>query len=51
VRTTKVLPWFVKRWILFRRDAVCPELYHLAQDDGSSDDSDGKTYYTDRKRE
>lgn len=24
---TKVLPWWFKRWVLFRKDATCPELY------------------------
>ncbi|KAL1953441.1 hypothetical protein VTO42DRAFT_2819 [Malbranchea cinnamomea] len=33
---TKVLPWFFKRYILWRKDAVCPELYHL---DSSRDNS------------
>ncbi|QVM11100.1 hypothetical protein D8B26_005751 [Coccidioides posadasii str. Silveira] len=26
---TKVLPWWFKRYILMRKHAVCPELYHL----------------------
>ncbi|KAK2778110.1 hypothetical protein FQN53_001877 [Emmonsiellopsis sp. PD_33] len=24
-----VLPWWIRRYILFRKNAVCPELYHL----------------------
>lgn len=24
-----VLPWWIRRYIFFRRNAVCPELYHL----------------------
>ena len=25
---TKVLPWWIKRWVLFRKVGPCPELYH-----------------------
>lgn len=28
---TKVLPWWIRRYIFRRKDAVCPELYHPAQ--------------------
>ena len=34
---TQVLPWWIKRWILFRKDAVCPELYKFESEDDSSD--------------
>ncbi|OXV07360.1 hypothetical protein Egran_04877 [Elaphomyces granulatus] len=27
-QATQVLPWFFRRYILRRKDAVCPELYH-----------------------
>lgn len=27
-----VLPWWYRRWILWRKDAVCPECYHFDQD-------------------
>ncbi|KAJ5182719.1 Major facilitator superfamily domain general substrate transporter [Penicillium capsulatum] len=26
---TKVLPWWIKRYIFMRRDAQCPDLYHV----------------------
>ncbi|KAF7528865.1 hypothetical protein PCG10_009579 [Penicillium crustosum] len=29
---TKVLPWWIKRYILMRKDAICPELYQVTQD-------------------
>ncbi|EKV13094.1 MFS sugar transporter, putative [Penicillium digitatum] len=29
---TKVLPWWIKRYVLMRKDAVCPELYQVTQD-------------------
>ncbi|CAI7604254.1 unnamed protein product [Penicillium glandicola] len=29
---TQVLPWWIKRYVLMRKDAVCPELYRVAQD-------------------
>jgi hypothetical protein len=25
---TQVLPWWIKRWVLFRKVGPCPELYH-----------------------
>ncbi|KAL1869994.1 hypothetical protein VTK73DRAFT_2837 [Phialemonium thermophilum] len=25
---TQVLPWWFKRWVLFRKEGKCPELYH-----------------------
>ncbi|PGH30677.1 hypothetical protein GX50_06541 [[Emmonsia] crescens] len=34
-----VLPWWFRRYILFRKNAVCPELYHL---DFASDAEDRK---------
>ena len=24
---TEVLPWYLKRWVMFQKGAVCPELY------------------------
>lgn len=27
-QATEVLPWWMKRWILFRKGATCPKLYH-----------------------
>ena len=35
---TQVLPWWFKRWVLFRKGAVCPELYHFEVDDNISED-------------
>lgn len=29
----QVLPWWCKRWVLFQKSAVCPELYHLNLED------------------
>ena len=29
----QVLPWFFKRWILFQKSAVCPELYRLEKEE------------------
>lgn len=29
---TQVLPWWIKRYVLMRKDAVCPELYQVARD-------------------
>lgn len=45
-----MLPWWVNRYIFWRKGAKCPELYHLASDDSSEDGLDDKTYYTDPKR-
>ncbi|KAJ5317949.1 hypothetical protein N7508_002457 [Penicillium antarcticum] len=28
---TQVLPWWIKRYVSMRKDAVCPELYRIAQ--------------------
>lgn len=28
---TKVLPWWIKKYVFMRKDAVCPELYHVVQ--------------------
>ncbi|OQD92022.1 hypothetical protein PENSOL_c046G06938 [Penicillium solitum] len=28
----KVLPWWIKRYVLMRKDAICPELYQVTQD-------------------
>lgn len=33
-----VLPWWVKRYILFRKDAVCPELYKMDMDSDTTPD-------------
>ena len=29
---TQVLPWWIKRYIFMRKDAVCPELYRIASE-------------------
>ncbi|MCJ1382156.1 hypothetical protein MMC17_005268 [Xylographa soralifera] len=34
---TQVLPWWIKRWVLFRKDAVCPELYKFEAEDDSTE--------------
>lgn len=31
---TTVLPWWFKRWVLFNKDAVCPQLYHMEDKPG-----------------
>jgi MFS family permease len=28
---TKVLPWWIKRYVFMRKNAFCPELYHVTQ--------------------
>lgn len=28
---TQVLPWWIKRYVLWRKNAICPELYHIEQ--------------------
>lgn len=30
---TEVLPWWIRRYIFWRKDAVCPELYHTDLDE------------------
>jgi len=30
---TKVLPWWCKKWLLFRKDAACPELYRFSSEE------------------
>ena len=35
---TKVLPWWIRRYVFFRKGATCPELYRLGRDDGSYSD-------------
>ncbi|KAH8751536.1 putative polyol transporter 5 [Hyaloscypha sp. PMI_1271] len=37
---TKVLPWWFKRWVLFRKYEVCPELYKF--EDEAWTESDGE---------
>jgi MFS family permease len=37
---TQVLPWWFKRWVLFRKGAVCPELYKF--EDEAWTESDGE---------
>ncbi|MCJ1394720.1 hypothetical protein MMC18_007600 [Xylographa bjoerkii] len=34
---TQVLPWWIKRWVLFRKGAVCPELYTFESEDDSTE--------------
>ena len=34
---TQVLPWWFRRWVLFRKGAVCPELYKFESEDDSTD--------------
>jgi hypothetical protein len=29
---TQVLPWWIKRYVFMRKDAVCPELYRIVDD-------------------
>ena len=29
---TKVLPWWFKRYVLWRKNAICPELYHIERE-------------------
>lgn len=31
---TQVLPWWIKRWVLGRKDVPCPELYQAAPEHG-----------------
>jgi MFS family permease len=40
----KVLPWWIRRYVFFRKGAVCPELYHFEEEvwTGSESDHDGK---------
>lgn len=33
---TKVLPWWIRRYVLMRKDVVCPELYHVEKRDDAS---------------
>ena len=40
---TTVLPWWFKRWVLFRKDTVCPDLYKFEDEAWTeSDRDDGK---------
>lgn len=38
---TKALPYFVKRWVLFRRDAVLVPLYTFDRPEGTSESEKG----------
>lgn len=29
---TQVLPWWIKRYLFMRKNAVCPQLYRVAED-------------------
>ena len=42
-QVTKVLPWWIRRYVLWRKDAVCPELYHKHIDDDHGGALAGKT--------
>jgi MFS family permease len=35
---TKALPWWFRRWVLFRKGEVSPQLYHFESDDNVSED-------------
>lgn len=45
-QTTKALPWWIKRWVLFQKNAKLEPLYHFdkgiegAEADASSSDND-----------
>lgn len=32
-QVTQVLPWWCKRWLLFQKGAVCPELYRMEKEE------------------
>lgn len=60
--TRQWLPWFVKRWVLFRTDARLPPLYRFERPDGpggggggggggSSDPDVFAAEYADKKRD
>lgn len=38
----KVLPWWIRRWILQRKGEVCPELYRFEEDGWTESDGEGK---------
>ncbi|KAK8094383.1 hypothetical protein PG997_001068 [Apiospora hydei] len=40
--TTKWVPWFMRRWVLFQKDAKLEPLYHFDRPSHSSDLSDAK---------
>lgn len=46
--TTKWIPWFIKRWVFFQKDAQLEPLYHFDRPSHGSDLSDTKatTDYT-----
>ncbi|KGO68786.1 General substrate transporter [Penicillium italicum] len=44
---TKVLPWWIKRYVLMRKDAVCPELYQVTQDYVAAPETVGASEKTD----
>ncbi|RFU33303.1 hypothetical protein B7463_g3020, partial [Scytalidium lignicola] len=48
---TKVLPWWFKRWVLFRKDAVCPDLYKFGEEtwNDSSEEFKGETAISELK--
>jgi len=35
---TKALPWWFKRYVLWRKDATCEELYHFEQGEWTESD-------------
>lgn len=37
---TKALPWWFKRWVLFQKDAYCPELYKFDEIEHNADPYD-----------
>ncbi|KAI6782601.1 Arabinose-proton symporter-like protein [Emericellopsis cladophorae] len=55
-QVTKTLPWWFKRWILFRKNVPLEPLYHLdfenhrEEDDEEEGGSGSRTYETDKSR-
>ncbi|KAH8807167.1 sugar transporter [Xylogone sp. PMI_703] len=39
---TKVLPWWIRRWVLMRKDAVCPDLYKFGDEVWNDSSSEAK---------
>lgn len=49
---TQAFPWWVKRWVLFRKDAVCPDLYKFGGehfDNGHSSEAKDTTINIEQK--
>lgn len=45
---TQVLPWWFKRYVLFQKGAVCPELYKLEKHSSETASDNYEAYNTEK---